>query len=47
MINEKYNSFRLKESIINLSDTERDRLIKNGKKIGQNERQSLQLKTDV
>ena len=51
MINEEQNYFRLKERIIakddQLSDIEQGRLIGYGKRIGQNERQSLKLKTDV
>ena len=50
MINKEQNDFRLKESIKGkdeqVSDIERDRL-GNGKKIGQNERVSLRLKTSV
>ena len=51
VINKEQNDFRLKESIKGkdeqVSDIERDRLIGNGKKIGQNERVSLRLKTSV
>ena len=51
MINKEQNDFRLKESIKGkdeqVSDIERDRLIGNGKKTGQNERVSLRLKTSV
>ena len=51
VISEEQNYFRQKESIIakdnQLSDIKRDRLIEHGHRIGQNERQSLKLKTDV
>ena len=50
VINEEQNYFRLKESIRSkdnqLSNIEWNRLIEHGKSIGQNERQSLKLKTD-
>ena len=51
VISEEQNCFRSKESIRakddQLDDIEWDRLIEHSKRIGQNERQSLKLKTEI
>ena len=51
LINEEENYFRLKESIMakddQLSDIGQGRFIEHSERFGQNERQSVKLKTDV